>query len=68
MKNTKHGIKNKVQKIPTIDKPCIRQCCLNEDDICMGCFRTLDDMKIWHKATQNEKMQILQAAFRRKKS
>lgn len=51
-----------MKKIPTIDTPCIRQCCLNENDICMGCFRTLDDMKIWRKSTQKEKLEMLQHA------
>jgi predicted Fe-S protein YdhL (DUF1289 family) len=51
---------------PTIVKPCIRQCCLDKEDICMGCFRSLNDMKIWHKASREEKSQMLQAASKRK--
>jgi len=44
---------------PTIVKPCIRQCCLDKEDICMGCFRSLNDMKIWYKASMEEKSQML---------
>ena len=54
-------------RVPTLDKPCIRQCCLNEKDICMGCFRTFDDMKLWRMATQKEKLDILQYAKERRK-
>lgn len=51
----------------TINKPCIRQCCLNEEDICLGCFRTFDDMLGWNKATNEEKLKMLQMAGQRKK-
>lgn len=27
--------------------PCVRQCTLNDDDVCMGCGRTLDDITGW---------------------
>ncbi|HFQ62227.1 MAG TPA: DUF1289 domain-containing protein [Epsilonproteobacteria bacterium] len=52
--------------MPSIEKPCIRKCCLNKEDICMGCFRSLNDMKIWHKASVEEKRHMLQLASKRK--
>lgn len=51
----------------TIEKPCIRQCCLDKNDVCVGCFRTFNDMKVWHKATTKEKSQMLVEAKERKK-
>lgn len=53
-------------KVSTIEKPCIRQCCLNEKDVCMGCFRTFDEMKLWHQATLEKKQSILYVAKERK--
>jgi len=50
-----------------INKPCIRQCCLNEEDVCLGCFRTFDDMLIWNKANAEQKTKMLQMAEQRKK-
>lgn len=50
-----------------INKPCIRRCCLNEEDVCLGCFRTFDDMLQWNKAKSTEKMKMLQKAEQRKK-
>ncbi|MDN3649090.1 DUF1289 domain-containing protein [Reinekea marina] len=50
-----------------IASPCIRNCCLNEQDICVGCFRSLDEIKHWHKATRDEKQLILTTADTRKK-
>jgi len=44
-----------------------KKCCLDENDICMGCFRSLDDMKQWHKASRSEKEKVLSLAKQRKK-
>lgn len=52
--------------VPSIEKPCIRNCCLNEEDVCLGCFRTFDDMRIWHKSTDEEKRKMLSLAAKRK--
>lgn len=50
-----------------INKPCIKQCCLNEEDICLGCFRSFDDMLRWNKASIEEKKEMLKIAETRKK-
>jgi len=50
-----------------IDKPCIKKCCLNEDDVCLGCFRTFDDMVQWHKSNIEEKTKMLKMAKERKR-
>jgi len=42
--------------------PCVRNCCLNEQDICMGCFRHVNEIKAWQASTDNEKLHILQKA------
>ncbi len=31
----------------TVPSPCVRLCTLNDDDMCVGCGRTLDDIKAW---------------------
>lgn len=51
-----------------IAKPCIKKCCLNEKEVCLGCFRTLSDMKVWHKASMEEKTKMLEEAQRRKEA
>jgi len=30
--------------------PCIRKCCLNEQDVCLGCFRSLAEITGWADA------------------
>jgi predicted Fe-S protein YdhL (DUF1289 family) len=44
-----------------INSPCVRNCCLNEQDICLGCFRNLDEIKLWGRSdtSTQQKTQIL---------
>lgn len=49
----------------SIESPCIRNCCLNEKDICLGCFRSIEEIMAWSKATDNEKQSMLVKAKQR---
>lgn len=42
-----------------INSPCVRNCCLSEDDVCMGCFRSLEEIKQWSLSSDDLKQQIL---------
>jgi len=35
--------------------PCVRNCTLNEQDVCLGCGRSLDDIKAWTKMSEPDK-------------
>jgi predicted Fe-S protein YdhL (DUF1289 family) len=50
-----------------IKSPCIRQCCLDTDDVCVGCYRTITEIMDWHQSTQNQKKDILIRCLLRKK-
>lgn len=58
-----------LNKRRVIDKysPCIRNCCLDEDDICLGCFRSVDEIMQWSGSSDEEKKVILSKADIRKK-
>ena len=43
----------------TIESPCIRNCCLDEQDICLGCGRTIEEIIRWGDASDEEKEKIL---------
>jgi len=43
-------------KVPT---PCVRNCCLDEKDVCMGCYRSLAEILAWSQANEDEKREIL---------
>lgn len=49
-----------------IDSPCIRNCCLDESDICLGCFRSLDEILQWGSATPEQRITVLSNANDRK--
>ncbi|MCE0495482.1 DUF1289 domain-containing protein [Vibrio salinus] len=39
--------------------PCIRHCCLDDNDVCIGCLRTLQEIIDWRSLTSEQKSQIL---------
>lgn len=49
-----------------IDSPCVRNCCLDEDDVCLGCFRSIHEIMMWNEADQDERLAILERAASRK--
>ena len=51
----------------TIKSPCIRHCCLDADDVCVGCYRTIKEIMDWHQSTQHQKQDILTHCSLRKK-
>ncbi len=55
-------------KHPPIESPCVRNCCLNEDNVCLGCFRTLAEIMEWGPASGDERRRILVKAMRRRHS
>jgi predicted Fe-S protein YdhL (DUF1289 family) len=40
----------------------VRDCCLDEAEVCMGCGRTLQEILRWHAASGDEREAILALA------
>ncbi|ABM25356.1 MULTISPECIES: DUF1289 domain-containing protein [Shewanella] len=38
-----------------LSNPCVRNCCLNEQDVCLGCFRHLDEILAWRSMSEEER-------------
>ena len=53
-----------------IKSPCVRNCCLDTEDICLGCFRSIDEIMLWSKinTTTEQKQQIISKIEERKAS
>lgn len=49
-----------------IESPCVRNCCLNDDDVCLGCFRSLDEIRLWSNADDSLRAQFLKRAAERR--
>ena len=48
-----------------IESPCIRNCCLDDLDVCLGCGRTLDEITGWTACDDTQKTRILDVAKQR---
>ncbi|NOH72004.1 DUF1289 domain-containing protein [Vibrio pectenicida] len=51
-----------------VPSPCVRLCCLNEEDICLGCYRTLTEILDWNTFSSEEKIKVTARCAKRKKS
>jgi predicted Fe-S protein YdhL (DUF1289 family) len=43
----------------TVESPCVRNCCLDKQDVCLGCGRTIKEIVRWGDAADVEKLSIL---------
>ena len=46
--------------------PCVRICCLDDNDVCLGCGRTLDEIRRWSVMAETEKHATLRLAAERR--
>ena len=51
-----------------IRSPCISVCVLDENDICMGCFRSAEEVTDWFMAGDEEKRAIMQRVEQRREA
>lgn len=49
-------------KVPS---PCVSICALDEDDVCVGCFRTGQEISQWGLLPEDLKREIVQRANQR---
>jgi predicted Fe-S protein YdhL (DUF1289 family) len=45
----------------------VRQCCLDDEDICLGCGRHLSEILAWHSADPTQRRAILDRAAQRRR-
>jgi len=50
-----------------VQSPCIDNCCLNDEKICLGCFRSIVEIAQWSQMNDKVRQDVLhQAEIRRK--
>jgi len=60
---------NPMTKVHTpIVSPCIRRCCLDESDVCLGCFRNLVEITQWTQVDDSVRREILSNASLRQQA
>ncbi|MGH8283511.1 MAG: DUF1289 domain-containing protein, partial [Gammaproteobacteria bacterium] len=45
--------------------PCVRICCLDDDNICIGCGSSLDEIRRWSEMPEQDKLETLRQADER---
>lgn len=50
-----------------VASPCIRHCCLDANDTCLGCFRTVEEIAAWSHSSDSARRRILARAEQRKR-
>jgi predicted Fe-S protein YdhL (DUF1289 family) len=57
----------KISRLPdAVASPCVRNCCLDERDICLGCHRSITEITGWSAADSHQRNEILlRCAMRR---
>jgi len=43
-----------------VASPCVHVCALDEEDICIGCQRNVDEITRWSRMQNDERRQVLQ--------
>ena len=51
---------------PPVKSPCIEVCSLNGEDVCIGCYRTANEIIEWFSAPNERKREILAAIDQRR--
>lgn len=52
----------------SVASPCVRRCTLDEGDVCVGCGRTLDDIRQWREMTEAERADCVARAAQRRQA
>jgi predicted Fe-S protein YdhL (DUF1289 family) len=50
-----------------VQSPCIDNCCLNNQKICLGCFRSLVEIAQWSQMNDRMRLDVLHKAENRRK-
>ena len=49
-----------------VQSPCIDNCCLNNQKICLGCFRSLVEIAQWSQMNDRMRLDVLHKAEKRR--
>ena len=48
-----------------VASPCVSICALDEDDICVGCFRTGNEISYWGRLAPDAQREVLRRCHQR---
>ncbi|MGR6872737.1 DUF1289 domain-containing protein [Pseudomonas sp. HK3] len=61
---------SKIEKnvLGMVKSPCVAICALDENDMCIGCYRTGDEITNWGTMDNTEKAKVLENVSEREKA
>lgn len=49
----------KMSELHDVVSPCVKLCKIDKQtELCQGCLRTIDEIVVWSKATNSQKLEI----------
>jgi predicted Fe-S protein YdhL (DUF1289 family) len=51
-----------------VRSPCVNICALDEDDVCTGCQRTVEEITRWSRMDNEERLRVLGLCHERAKA
>lgn len=51
-----------------VQSPCVENCSLNKENVCLGCFRSLAEIAHWQEMDDSMRIEVLHRAEKRRKS
>lgn len=52
-------VKDNTAKERPLKSPCVSVCVLNDDDVCVGCYRTGQEITDWGGYTNEQRREVL---------
>lgn len=52
----------------TVRSPCVSICALDDSDLCVGCYRSAEEIINWGRYSQEERRQVLQRVAGRERA
>jgi predicted Fe-S protein YdhL (DUF1289 family) len=56
---------SEMQKKNRARSPCVSICALDENDLCIGCHRSLDEIMNWPRLDNDERLKVLEKVAQR---
>jgi len=54
--------------LPRVDSPCVNVCTLDAQKVCIGCGRTIEEIAVWSRLSDEERRAVCERAQSRNQS
>ena len=58
---------DKLGKPGVVKSPCINICCLDDQDVCSGCYRTSEEITLWGSMNNDQRHEVMKKVAQREK-